>query len=521
MARCLRVELWIVDNVLLQDFIWVDTRRLDKMIEKFVLLLEKAHHLLLPPPLPLLLHVGPHFGGPDVHRGLGVLRQLCHRCNPIVQPRVLHCQAGLILCGRLRVEPFLHQECHKGCFPLPCKDLQQIGTLHSPVLHLDQWDGGKKIFELLTRSLLSKSQENQPSQLLVQLVLAVGREKIEGCCVSNHGSNLQCCACVLLRHSVWVKTKFQKSLEHVCFLFLRCKILHPRSLYYPLVDEAYWAEQMEALICLLKFYFILLQLIQGEGLQMLLELLKGDLPLALHHQLQVFQLCRLRELHPMQLNVLSKKCKHLSVTLTQSNLQRRFLVVLTHTKRIHPMFQQKEDKILLVLNDGVLQKCPGEDRSGCFEPFAGNGRKEFNKLFLFAFLQQERQLGPCQEAKGLRPLSCCHLNGGLPQLSSLGDKAGIYPKICKHSNIVEVATIPSHCLLQEGACLPNACLAHLLYAWIACKHILEFLFEVVVILVRLCCTGSSPLNNVKEQLEILVGGSVGVRRIVHHHQPHL
>ena len=89
----------------LQDFIWVDTRRLDKMIEKFVLLLEKAHHLLLPPPLPLLLHVRPHFGGADVHRGLGVLRQLCHRCNPIVQPRVLHCRAGLILCGRLWVEP--------------------------------------------------------------------------------------------------------------------------------------------------------------------------------------------------------------------------------------------------------------------------------------------------------------------------------------------------------------------------------------------------------------------------------
>ena len=32
--------------------------------------------------------------------------------------------------------------------------------------------------------------------------------------------------------------KFQKNLEHVCFLFLCCKILHPRSLYYPLVDEA-------------------------------------------------------------------------------------------------------------------------------------------------------------------------------------------------------------------------------------------------------------------------------------------
>ena len=34
--------------------------------------------------------------------------------------------------------------------------------------------------------------------------------------------------------------KFQKSLEHVCFPFPCCKILHPRSLYYPLVDEAWY-----------------------------------------------------------------------------------------------------------------------------------------------------------------------------------------------------------------------------------------------------------------------------------------
>ena len=74
----------------------------------------------------------------------------------------------------------------------------------------------------------------------------------------------------------------------------------------------------------------------------------------------------------MQINVLGEKRNHLSEALPQSNLQRCFLVGPTHTKRNHPstkkmvkevisyqpMLQQKEDKILLVLNDGVLQKCP-------------------------------------------------------------------------------------------------------------------------------------------------------------------
>ena len=99
-------------------------------------------------------------------------------------------------------------------------------------------------------------------------------------------------------------------------------------------------------------------------------------------------------------------------------------------------------------------------------PFAWNGWKQFDELFLFAFVHEERQLGSCQEAKGLRSLSSRHLDWRLPQLSSLGDKAGIYPtiynvqqimqsifdqlnlpKIQKHSNIVEVAAIPPDCLL--------------------------------------------------------------------------
>ena len=98
-------------------------------------------------------------------------------------------------------------------------------------------------------------------------------------------------------------------------------------------------------------------------------------PLLALHQLQVFLLRRLRELDPMQINVLGEKRNHLSEALPQSNLQWSFLVGPTHTKRNHPstkkmvkevinhhsyqpMLQQKEDKILLVLNDGVLQKCP-------------------------------------------------------------------------------------------------------------------------------------------------------------------
>ena len=59
-------------------------------------------------------------------------------------------------------------------------------------------------------------------------------------------------------------------------------------------------------------------------------------PLLALHQLQVFLLRRLRELHPMQLNVLGKKRNHLSEALPQSNLQRCFLVGPTHTKRDLP-----------------------------------------------------------------------------------------------------------------------------------------------------------------------------------------
>merc|ERR1719204_850408 len=109
---------------------------LHQLRQKFVLLPDSAGHFHLPVSLPLFLHMSPHLCLPDHAGGLGVLGQLCHRGNVVVQPGLIHCWFGLSLCCCPGIKPLFQQIGDKGCFSFHGKNLEQVGSLHTLNGHL-------------------------------------------------------------------------------------------------------------------------------------------------------------------------------------------------------------------------------------------------------------------------------------------------------------------------------------------------------------------------------------------------